>query len=300
MKKNRRRSRKVRSNRRRSSRHSLRRNAAAMMGPVVSGLKRMVMPVGVGAAGFIAARLLSTGAAQVSGITNMLDKSDPENASNTKIAANAVGIVATLLLAPRVKFLAANQEALVVGMGLALVDRLIAKVGYSAAMGEYVNSPINGFGEYVNSPINGLGEYVNSPINGLGETYYATAGMGETYYAAAGMGETYYATAGDEIDPSDQAQIDGVMDVMEAAAGVSGDNAVITPNMSRIGRAFGLKQFVSTNTPIDVASGISRTMNSLSPVTAGPVSQEDLPSSTPGGRGYAGGVFAHNLFSGIG
>jgi len=132
MKKNRRHrrhSRKMRMNSRRSSRrHGLRRNAAQVAGgQVMSGLKSMVKPVGLGAGGFLAARLLGSGAAKISGITNMLDKSDPIGAPNTKIAANALGIVATLLLAPRVPFIRANREALVVGMGLALVDRLIAK-----------------------------------------------------------------------------------------------------------------------------------------------------------------------------
>ena len=305
MKKNRRHrrhSRKLRSNsKRRSSRRrsslALRMNGLRSLrrNPIVSGIKGMIKPVALGAGGFLAARLIASGAARVEGITNMLDKADPVQAPNTKILANVVSIVATIALGSKIPYVKDNREAIVVGMGLSLVDRLIARWSpanspvlgetyYAAAgTGEYVNSPINGFGEYVNSPINGFGEYVNSPINGLGETYYAAAGIGD----------------GGDIDPADQGQIDGVMDVMEAAAGVGGDNAVITPEMSRIGKAFGLKQFVSTNEPIDVARGVNREMLRDLPVTAGPISQEDLPRSTPDGRGYAGGVFAKNLFSGM-
>jgi hypothetical protein len=269
-------------------RRGLRRNA------VVAGLKAMVKPVALGTGGFLAGRLLGAGAAKVEGITKMLDKDDLVTAPNTRILANLVGIVATIAVGGKIPFVkeAGNREAIVVGMGLALMDRLIAKWSpagspmlgatyYAAAgFGEYVNSPMNGFGEYVNSPMNGFGEYVNSPMNGLGETYYAAAGT-------------------DEIDPSDQGQIDGVMDVMEAAAGVGGDNAVITPDMARIGKAFGLRQFVDTNTPTDMARGVTAQLPTNLPVTGGPISPEDLPRSTPDGRGYAGGVFAKNLFSGM-
>jgi hypothetical protein len=298
MKKNRHRrhSRKLRSNKRRSSRRrsslALRMNGLRGLrrNQIVAGLKGMIKPVALGTGGFLAARLLGYGVAKVDAVTSMLDKADPITAPNTKIAANVLGIVATIALGGKIPYVKDNREAIVVGMGLALMDRLLAKTGYAPAMGatyyaaagigEYVNSPMNGFGEYVNSPMNGFGEYVNSPMNGLGETYYAAAGT-------------------DEIDPSDQGQIDGVMDVMEAAAGVGGDNAVITPAMSRIGRAFGLRQFVSTQTPTDIARGVTAQLPTDLPVTGGPVSPEDLPRSTPDGRGYAGGVFAKNLFSGM-
>lgn len=290
--KNRRRrhSRKLNSNKRRSSRRHRRSSLALRMNglrrnPVVAGLKNLVKPVGIGAGGFIAARLIGYGASKVSAITGMLDKADPITAPNTKIVANLLGIVGTLVLAPKVPYLKDNKEAFVVGMGLALMDRLIAKWAPPAMLGETYYAAA-GFGEYVNSP---MGEYVNSPMGSFGE--YVNSPMGETYYAAAGVGEF------DEgVDPSDQGQIDGVMDVMEAAAGVGGE---LTPEMSRIGRAFGLKQFVSTETPLDIARGVTANQPNDLPVTAGPVSQDDLPRSTPGGRGYAGGVFAKNLFSGM-
>jgi hypothetical protein len=300
--------RRLRSNKRRSS-LALRFNGLRRLrrNPVVEGLQSMVKPVALGAGGFVAARLLGYGASKVSGLTDMLDKSDPVSAPNTKIVANLAGIVGTIAFGSKIPFVKDNREALVVGMGLALVDRLLAKWSpaggpmlgatyYAAAgTGEYVNSPINGFGEYVNSPINGFGEYVNSPINGLGETYYAAAGVGGQFAAMAGTGEGDYAEG---IDPADQGQIDGIMDVMEASAGVGGD-AVLSPEMSKIGRAFGRKQFEYTGTPLDVMRPVTSEMERDRLVTAGPITEEAIAHSTPGGRGYAGGVFAKNLFSGM-
>jgi len=314
----------MRSMRRNSRRTSIRKNAALFGADVMTDV---VKPVAAGTAGFVAARLLSNTLSKVGAITSILDKSDPAAADNTKIVANVVGIGATLFAAPKVKLIGDNRNALVIGMGLALLDRLIAKMNLSFAMGEtyyaaagvgeYVNSPINGLGEYVNSPINGLGEYVNSPINGLGETYYAAAGVGETYYAAAGVGETYYAAAGvgemgeyvnspinglgyvEGIDPGDQGQIDSLMDTMEAAAGVGAYETGSSATASRIGAPFGIEQFETTFTPVDVARPVVRTMREDLPVTAGPVDRDALPQSTPEGRGYAGGVFARNLFSGM-
>jgi hypothetical protein len=302
----------MRRNRRRTS---IRKNAALFGADVMTDV---VKPVAAGTAGFVAARLLSNTLGKVGAITSILDKSDPAAADNTKIVANVVGIGATLFAAPKVKLIGDNRNALVIGMGLALLDRLIAKMNLGFAMGEtyyaaagigeYVNSPINGIGEYVNSPINGLGEfgeYVNSPINGLGETYYAAAGVGETYYAAAGVGEMgEYVNSPinglgyvEGVDPGDQGQIDSLMDTMEAAAGVGA--AELSETASRIGAPFTAKQFETTFTPVDVARPVVRTMAEDLPVTAGPVDPEALPQSTPEGRGYAGGVFARNLFSGM-
>ena len=304
--------RRMRRNRRRSSAH-LRKNA--LFGADV--MTDVVKPVAAGTAGFVTAKLLSNAVAKVDMITKILDKSDPAAADNTKIVANVLGIGATLFAAPKVKIIADNRNALVIGMGLALLDRVIAKMNiaalgetyYAAAgIGEYVNSPINGigeFGEYVNSPINGIGEfgeYVNSPINGLGETYYAAAGVGETYYAAAGTGEYVNSPINglgyiEGVDPADQGQIDSLMDTMEAAAGVGA--AELSETASRIGSPFGVKQFETTFTPVDVARPVTRTLPEDLPVTAGPETEESLPRSTPEGRGYAGGVFARNLFSGM-
>jgi hypothetical protein len=292
----------MRRNRRRSSAR-LRKNP--LFGADV--MTDVVKPVAAGTAGFVTAKLLSNAVAKVDMITKILDKSDPAAADNTKIVANVLGIGATLFAAPKVKIIADNRNALVIGMGLALLDRVIAKMNiaalgetyYAAAgIGEYVNSPINGigeFGEYVNSPINGMGEfgeYVNSPINGLGETYYAAAGTGE-YVNSPINGLGYI----EGVDPADQGQIDSLMDTMEAAAGVGA--AELSETASRIGSPFGVKQFETTFTPVDVARPVTHTLPEDLPVTAGPETEESLPRSTPEGRGYAGGVFARNLFSGM-
>ena len=289
--------------RRNSRRTSIRKNAALFGADVMTDV---VKPVAAGTAGFVAARLLSNTLSKVGAITSILDKSDPAAADNTKIVANVVGIGATLFAAPKVKLIGDNRNALVIGMGLALLDRLIAKMNLSFAMGETYYAAA-GVGEYVNSPINGLGEYVNSPINGLGETYYAAAGVGETYYAAAGVGEMgEYVNSPinglgyvEGIDPGDQGQIDSLMDTMEAAAGVGAYETGSSETASRIGAPFGIKQFETTFTPVDVARPVVRTMAEDLPVTAGPVDRDALPQSTPEGRGYAGGVFARNLFSGM-
>jgi hypothetical protein len=320
----------MRRNRRRSSAR-LRKNP--LFGADV--MTDVVKPVAAGTAGFVTAKLLSNAVAKVDMITKILDKSDPAAADNTKIVANVLGIGATLFAAPKVKIIADNRNALVIGMGLALLDRVIAKMNiaalgetyYAAAgIGEYVNSPINGigefgeyvnspikgmgeFGEYVNSPINGIGEfgeYVNSPINGMGEFgEYVNSpinGLGETYYAAAGTGEYVNSPINglgyiEGVDPADQGQIDSLMDTMEAAAGVGA--AELSETASRIGSPFGVKQFETTFTPVDVARPVTHTLPEDLPVTAGPETEESLPRSTPEGRGYAGGVFARNLFSGM-
>ena len=280
-------------NRRRSS-IRLRRNAAIFGANVMTDV---VKPVAAGTAGFVAARLLSNTLGKVGAITSILDKRDPAAADNTKIVANVVGIGATLFAAPKVKIIGDNRNAIVIGMGLALLDRLIAKMNLGFAMGETYYAAA-GIGEYVNSPINGLGEfgeYVNSPINGLGETYYAAAGVGEMgeYVNSPINGLGYI----EGVDPGDQGQIDSLMDTMEAAAGVGA--AELSATASRIGAPFTAKQFETTFTPVDVARPVVRTMAEDLPVTAGPVDPEALPQSTPEGRGYAGGVFARNLFSGM-
>ena len=272
----------MRSMRRNSRRTSIRKNAALFGADVMTDV---VKPVAAGTAGFVAARLLSNTLSKVGAITSILDKSDPAAADNTKIVANVVGIGATLFAAPKVKLIGDNRNALVIGMGLALLDRLIAKMNLSFAMGETYYAAA------------GVGEYVNSPINGLGETYYAAAGVGEMgEYVNSPINGLGYVEG---IDPGDQGQIDSLMDTMEAAAGVGAYETGSSATASRIGAPFGIEQFETTFTPVDVARPVVRTMREDLPVTAGPVDRDALPQSTPEGRGYAGGVFARNLFSGM-
>ena len=250
----------------------------------------VLMPVAGGTAGFVAARFLSNGLANVEGIRGILDKDKPAaDAENTKIAANALGIIATLGLSEKVPMIKKNRGALITGMGLALVDRLLGKVtgdaaGYLSGMGEYVSQPI---GEYVSQP---LGEYVSQPL-------------GETLYAAAGMGGLGYALG---ADPADQGGVDRSMDVMEAAAGMgnaaqqamAGGTMYATAGLGAESDA-GLKafyaqeqpSFASIQTPTDIAM----------PVTGGMPYARPVPETvvTPEGKGYAGGLFARNLFAGM-
>jgi hypothetical protein len=270
-------------------------------------MKDVLTPVLGGTAGFVAARFLSNGLANVEGIRNILDKDKPAaDAENTKIAANVLGIVATLGLATRVKMVKDNQGALVTGMGLALVDRLLGKVqgdaaGYLSGFGEYVSQPL---GEYVSQPLGayvespGFGEYVSQPLSGLGDTLYAAAGLGQgTMAAAAGYSEG--------VDPANQAGVDGMMDTMEAAAGMgtmyataglgtlyatAGLGAEADSSLKRMYQKERIP-FASIHTPTGVAREVTKTL---------PFDRQ-VPTSlvTPEGKGYAGGMFARHLFAGM-
>jgi hypothetical protein len=295
----------VTANRRRHSRRGrLRRNQTVFGADLMNDI---AIPVAAGATGFIGARVVSNALANLDAVRNILDSGKTAaDADNTKIAANLLGILATLGIATKVPLVKRNQGALITGMGLALVDRLIAKLGGSASQylsgfGEYVNQPM---GEYVNQPLSSyvqdpsMGEYVNQPMSGLG-TMYATAGLG-TMYATAGLG-TLYAAAG--LDPSDQRTVDGLMDVMEAAAGTEQAAAGFGTLYAAAGLGdeadAGLQQmyakmqppFASIQTPTDLAQQVVRDMPYDKPVPASLV--------TPEGRGYAGGLFARTLFSGM-
>jgi hypothetical protein len=269
-------------------------------------MKDVLTPVLGGTAGFVAARFLSNGLANVEAIRNLLDKDKPAaDAENTKIAANVLGIIATLGLATKVPMVKQNQGAIVTGMGLALVDRLLGRVTgeaaqYLSGFGEYVSSPL---GEYVSSP---LGEYVSSPLSGLGNVGdYAKLPSWQGYeYATAGMGATLYAAAGLGADPGNQALVDAALDraeasgtTMQAAAGMGqtlyaaaglGDEADAS-----LQSMYAKEQppFASTYRPTDLAEVVTHDM---------PYARQ-IPDSlyTPEGRGYAGGMFARNLFAGM-
>jgi hypothetical protein len=297
---NKRRRRRSRKSSRRGRRRRLRRNqffGADLM-------KDVVTPVIGGTAGFVAARVLSNSIANIAAVRNLLDKDKPAaEAANTKIAANLLGIVATLGLSTKVKMVKDNQGALITGMGLALADRLLGKITgpaqeYLSGFGEYVNQPL---GEYVNQP---LGAYVSDP--GMGE--YVNQPLGETLYAAAGMG-----TYAEGVDPADQSGVDSLMDVMEAAAGGPFEAAAgmgtmyATAGLGTMYATAGLgaesdanlkafyqsqePPFVSIGTPTDIARVVTKTRPQ----------DRAVPTSmvTPEGRGYAGGLFSRNLFAGM-
>ena len=301
-----------RSSRRRSRRRSTRRNPRWVVRNKhrrrvrrnqLSGatlMRDVVTPVLGGTAGFIAARVLSNGVANVAAIRDLLDKEQPaETAENTKIAANVLGILATLGLAPRIPMLKANQGAVITGMGLALTDRLLGKItgpaaSYLSGLGEYVSQPL---GEYVSQPLGAyvqdpgmLGEYVSQP---LGDTLYAAAGMGDTLYAAAGMG-----AYPEGVDPGNQMTVDAAMDSMEtmqAAAGIGTMYATagLGESDARLQKMWGRNRppFASIQTPTDVAMSVDQSMPFARPVPDSMV--------TPEGRGFAGGLFARSLYAGM-
>lgn len=145
-------------------------------------------------------------------------------------------------------------------------------------------------GEYVDQP---LGEYVDQPLSGFG-----------TMYAAAGMGS--------------QDAVDGLMDVMEAAAGVGGPTMEAAAGMGTMYAAAGLgadvgvptmtpargafassgggingqqPPFVSIQTPIDQAHMVTKTLPFVEPIPTSMVTAEGRGSS-----GKGSGIFASHLF----
>jgi len=264
-------------------------------------MRDVVTPVIGGTVGFIAARVLSNGLANVAQLRGMLDRgaTDAAGAANTKIAANLLGIAATLGLSTKVAIIRQNRGALVTGMGLALTDRLIQRFAagsaYGGYLGEYVNQPMNGFGEYVNQPMDGLGaamyaaagigEYVNQPMSGLGATMFAAAGVGD--YAEG-------------VDPGNQANVDAMLNGMEgveqAAAGMGEADA-------RLQAMWGSNRpsFTSTEMPEGVALAVTGELPLDRSVHTSMVTPEARVGTmnTPEGRGFAGGLFARNLFGGM-
>ncbi len=288
---------KMTANRRSSRRSSMRRNQKYVVmnrrrrvrrntgfAAVLGGadlMRDVVTPVIGGTVGFVAARLLSNGLANVSQLRDMLDRGavDAAGASNTKIAANLLGIAATLGLSTKVGIIRQNRGALVTGMGLALTDRLIQRFSAGTTYGGYL-------GEYVDQPMGSFGEYVDQPMSGLG-----------TMYAAAGVGEYV-----EGVDPANMAGVDGLMDVMEAAAGTGsvmeaaagfGDTMGSGEADASLAAMYAKRQppFVSTEMPVGGALAITAQM---------PLDREIHESLvTPEGKGFAGGVFARHLFAGM-
>lgn len=271
-------------------------------------MQDVLVPVLGGTAGFIGARVLSNGLANIDAVRGILDKDKPAaDATGTKIAGNVLGIIATLGLAPKVKVIKDNQGAIITGMGLALTDRLLGMVGgdmgaYLGSFGEYVTQPL---GEYVTQP---LGEYVTQPLGayvadpGMGETLYAAAGMGgPVLEAAAGMGAPVLeAAAGyhEGVDPGDQSGIDRTMDAMEYATAGMGETLYAAAGLgaeadATLKKMYAESQppFASIQTPTDIARPVTKNMPYARPVPDSLV--------TPEGKGYAGGLFARNLFAGM-
>ena len=297
----------------------LRRNFMQVYGKDI--VTDIAMPAAWATGGFLAANALSNMAAGSDQIRGVLDAGRaPDAALATKSVANAAVIAAALGAAAWAgksgnKMISENATPVLTGMGLALLARLLrgtALAPYLGRLGEYVDQPMSGFGEYVDQPMSGLGAYVNDPTHGMGaETYYAAAGMGQTYYAAAGYHEG--------IDPANQEGVDGLMDVMEAAAGTpheaaAGVGEYVDQPMSGLGdatyyAAAGLGQageadstlakFYAKNQP--PWASIQTPLDGAVPVTKVMPRDNLIPTSlvTPEGKGFAGGLFARNLFAGM-
>ena len=302
-------------NRKGARKGRLRRNFFKLYGKDV--LTDIAMPAGWATAGFLAANGLSNAAAmndQVRGVLNAGQTADQALATksvvNAALVAGALGVATWASRAGHKNVVTDNVAPILTGMGLALFARLLRGTALLPYLGEYVDQPMSGFGEYVDQPMSGLGAYVNDPTHGMGsDTYYAAAGMGQTFYAAAGYQEG--------IDPANQEGVDGLMDVMEAAAGTpmeaaAGMGEYVDQPMSGLGdatfyAAAGLGQeadstlskfyaknqppWVSTQTPTDGAAPVSKIMPR----------DVAIPTSlvTPEGKGFAGGLFARNLFAGM-
>jgi hypothetical protein len=291
-------------------RRRMRRNLAVYGVDVVKGI---VVPGVSVLGGLVAARALAMGAVQSDAVRNLLDRdSAPDAAWKTRVAANVVGIAGTLAIGAT-KMASPYRATLgwaVAGMGASLAGMALARLLPNqawaqslAGMGEYVNQPLSGMryatagmGEYVNQP---LGAYVTDPSSGMGE--YVEQPLSGMQYAAAGIGTMYAAAGADNVDPSDQGAIDGLMDVMEAAAGTMEAAA----GMGTLYAAAGLgaeadaelqdmyaalqPPFASIQTPTDIARPVDHEMLATKPVRASLVTAE-------GRGGYAGGLFSGTLF----
>jgi hypothetical protein len=125
--------------------------------------KDVLMPIGVGGAGFVAARALSN-------IGMVKDKLG----DNAKIVTPILGVVATLALAKPLKLSTVNRNFLALGMGVVAVDALMKKVA-PGFMADRAPAP---------SGTAGFGSYYD--VSAAGAPYQGMFGVGEMYEAAAG------------------------------------------------------------------------------------------------------------------
>lgn len=266
------------------------------------------VPAGVATGGFLAANAIANLAANSDSVRNLLDAGkSPDQALLTKSLVNAGAIMAALGASQmRSTPALVRQYATpgLIGMGLSLFARLLrgtTLAPYLGRLGEYVEQPMGEYvsqpmGAYVNDP--SMGEYVSQPMNGLGSTFYAAAGLGSpTLYAAAGYAEG--------IDPANQEGVDGLMDVMEAAAGTpvmeaaAGMGLGSEPYMGEgeadasLAKMYSKMQpaWASIQEPTDLARAVDRTMPRDLPIPTSLV--------TPEGKGWAGGLFSRHLFGGM-
>ena len=173
--------------------------------------KDVLMPIGVGGAGFVAARALSN-----------LDMVESKLGSNAKIVTPIVGIVATLALAKPLKLSTTNRNFLALGMGVVALDAVMKKIApdFMADRAPALPTP---------SGTSGFGTYYD--VSAAGAPYQGMLGLGETYYAAAGVGETYEAAAGNFDDPTIEGEL--LLSGAEVSAGVAPTSTIEPTDVAR-------------------------------------------------------------------
>jgi len=284
---------KMRTSKRRRRVH---RNARRMLRNIFGAdiMRDVVTPVVGGTVGFVLARYVG----------NMASERIPQLADPRygKLAAAAVLIPATFAAARMYPgMIRQNSGAVVLGVGLAAAESFIRNTPLlgGAPIAAVVSEPpapsapapsapapsapapsaASGFGAYYNEGMLGLGrgydlshagapyqgmlgigEYVDQPMSGLG-TMYAAAGIGEYVDQPMSGGDGLSDLAG-LGEPGDQGAVDRSMNSMES---------------------------ISTITPTDLA---------LRAPNRPQVKRVTTPFAS-GDQGYAGGMFARHLFSGM-
>jgi hypothetical protein len=228
-------------------------------------MREVVVPVAGGAAGFIAARV---------GGHLLANQSLPVVAGNpnaAKLVAAAVGIPLAAWGASKVDVLRENLGAVVLGMGMAPVEgylRGVPFMGGSPMIAMPVSTPMTTPAPVVDTaqspnaatgPTAGLSDYYTSGMLGLG-TGMDVSHFGAPYQGMLGIGDA-----------------DAVITRAEHA----------DASATRGGR-WGSVPAVSIVTPTDA---IARAHEEP---FAAPMTET---FASPGGRGYAGGIFARQLFS---
>lgn len=266
---------KVRSNRRRRRVH---RNARRVLRNIFGAdvMRDVVTPVIGGTVGFVLARYAGNMAsARISRLA------DPRYG---KLAAAAVLIPATFAAAKMSPTVRANAGAVVLGVGLAAAEAFLRNTpllgGAPAAallsppppVSEPTSPPATG-SYYNEGMLSGLGRGYD--VSHAGAPYQGMLGLGEpTMYAAAGIGE----------------YVDQPMNGMGDGDGLSGIGDLGEPgDQGAVDTAVHRMEAISTITPTDIA------------IKAGVLPQVKRVTTpfASGDKGYAGGMFARHIFSGM-
>jgi hypothetical protein len=239
-------------------------------------MRDVVTPVVGGTVGFVLARYAG----------NMASARVPQLADPRygKLAAAAVLIPATFAAARMSPMVRANAGAVVLGVGLAAAESFLRNtplLGGAPAAALVATAPAatpaapgtSGFGSYYKS-MSGLGRGYD--VSHAGAPYQGMLGLGSpTMYAAAGVGEYVDQPMSGLGDSGDG--ISGIGDL-----GEPGDQGAVDSSMNRM-------ESISTITPTDMA---------MRAPTRPQVKEVTTPFAS-GDQGYAGGMFARHIFSGM-